>query len=251
MKPGDVLECKSPEEIERVQAQLNKALKLYNDIKIAKQQAGMQFLKIGQALKIINNEQLYQYFDCETFEEFIGQPELGFKRATAFLFMRVYDIFIDRLGMDYDRISNVDISKLQLIVPIVEIHPEDKDSWVTKAETLGRLDLTNEVREWQGKEPIEEFEKRRQEYVAFKANYIEYVKSHPCVVCGYDTVDAHHFPRTKGAGGDALKVIPLCRICHTHYHNDPNEFLVRWKERIFDYFYDTFQKAMTILMEKQ
>ena len=44
-----------------------------------------------------------------------------------------------------------------------------------------------------------------------------------CVSCGQPATDAHHWYRTKGAGGRRLRwnlvnLIPLCRECHTKTH---------------------------------
>ena len=73
--------------------------------------------------------------------------------------------------------------------------------------------------------------------------YIEYTKNSKCVIMGCPLhVDADHFPRTRGAGGDAHEVIPLCRAHHTERTHDPFAWWcsIGWENRvsIFKHFYD-------------
>ncbi|EMU8997176.1 DUF968 domain-containing protein [Providencia rettgeri] len=56
--------------------------------------------------------------------------------------------------------------------------------------------------------------------------YLKWVKSQPCCVCGAIADDAHHLIG-YGQGGTGTKAhdlftIPLCRIHHRELHKDPN-----------------------------
>ncbi|WP_306801899.1 DUF968 domain-containing protein [Providencia sp. PROV257] len=58
--------------------------------------------------------------------------------------------------------------------------------------------------------------------------YIKWVKSQPCCVCGATSDDAHHLIG-HGQGGMGTKAhdlftIPLCRVHHGELHKDPNEW---------------------------
>jgi hypothetical protein len=66
--------------------------------------------------------------------------------------------------------------------------------------------------------------------------YIEYIRSHCCIVCGEPTVDADHL-QTRGMGGRKKKgtvtnmdidfsCIPLCREHHTERHSVGNTGIV-------------------------
>ena len=76
-------------------------------------------------------------------------------------------------------------------------------------------------------------------------NYLQWVKSQPCCVCGATADDAHHLIG-YGQGGMGTKAhdlftIPLCRIHHSELHRDPKEwesehgsqiaFLIRFLDR--------------------
>jgi len=221
------------------------AFELFQNILDAKHEAGKQFLKIGEALVIIQEKEWYKYFDADSFEAFLAIPELGFARSTARLFMHVYELYIRRLGLPVEQIASIEISKLQKIAPVVERDPEE---WLSMASTLSRSDLENAIRKERGLEPLEIKEKEHATLALdIAGGYLSFVQSHPCIVCDNPIVDAHHFPRTKGAGGLDHQVIPLCRECHTEYHNDPHEFLIKWEEKIFDYFYRVFVEAYKII----
>lgn len=48
--------------------------------------------------------------------------------------------------------------------------------------------------------------------------YLDYVRSQPCVACGWSAgVDAHHVI-SRGAGGSDLTAIALCRPHHAEIH---------------------------------
>lgn len=61
-----------------------------------------------------------------------------------------------------------------------------------------------------------------------------------CALCGRsqyngDVIDFHHYPRTRGAGGENWQGIPLCREHHVRYQNMPDVLLatdgyalIRW-----------------------
>jgi len=58
--------------------------------------------------------------------------------------------------------------------------------------------------------------------------YLEYIRKTPCLVCRHDA-ESHHLI-TRGAFGSDYTAIPLCRRCHSHWHNLGNTiFEVRYK----------------------
>ena len=52
--------------------------------------------------------------------------------------------------------------------------------------------------------------------------YIKYIKSQPCCVCGQSPVDPDHLNHRGMGGGDTTEqdfsCVPLCRIHHTERH---------------------------------
>ena len=234
--------------IEKKQADADIAFELFQSLLDAKQEAGKQFLRIGEVLTIINEKNLYKFFNVDNFEEFIAIPELGFARATARLFMHVFDLYIRRLGIPKDEIAGIQISKLQKIAPVVEKNPSE---WLAMAATLSPSDLDIAVREQQGLPPREIKENKNEKRLEEFSGYTDFVSAHTCCVCNSTGADPHHFPISKGAGADDFKVMPLCRKCHSEYHQDPHRFILTYEEKIFDYFYETFFEAYKIISERK
>ena len=49
--------------------------------------------------------------------------------------------------------------------------------------------------------------------------YLEFIRSHPCIICGNPETDAHHIRRQEYGSGTGTKphdyvTVPLCRYCH-------------------------------------
>jgi len=233
--------------IEKKTAEAEIAFELFQSLLDAKNEAGKQFLRMGEVLTIINEKKLYTFFSADNFEEFLAIPELSFARATARLFMHVYDLYIRRLGLSREEVASIQISRLQKMAPVVESNPGE---WMAMATTLSPSDFDIAVREHQGLPP-RKMREERNDTINLLESYQVYVKHHGCVVCDDSTVDLHHFPRTSGAGGDDRKVIPLCRTCHTEYHQQPHQFILKWEEKIFDYFYGVIFEAYKIIKERQ
>ena len=74
--------------------------------------------------------------------------------------------------------------------------------------------------------------------------YIKYIKSKPCTVCGDINVDAHHMD-TIGMGGNRklptnkdYSCVPLCRKHHQEWHQIGNEkFREKYREDLWKMVY--------------
>jgi len=59
--------------------------------------------------------------------------------------------------------------------------------------------------------------------------YLEYIRKHDCLVHHKRKAEAHHLI-TRAAYGSDYGAIPLCRICHTRWHDYGNTtFEVKYK----------------------
>jgi len=45
--------------------------------------------------------------------------------------------------------------------------------------------------------------------------YENWVRTLPCLVCGINPVDCHHVDHARR---NAYMSVPLCRVCHSEYH---------------------------------
>ena len=54
------------------------------------------FVQLGAMLKIVRDQKLYEEKSCETFEEYIAQPELSLARSTVYAIINVYETFFEK-----------------------------------------------------------------------------------------------------------------------------------------------------------
>ena len=111
-----------------------------------KRNVAINLMSIGAALKTVRDDSLWEG-EHESFNAYLGSPEVSFSRSWALQIIRVYEIFGNRVtGVN-------DLDKLYLISNVVEENPNEAEEWLGKAQTLSRSDLRDEVRAKAGKEP--------------------------------------------------------------------------------------------------
>ena len=211
----------------------------------------------GKALLEIHDKKLWESLDAESFEDLLARPELGCKRATAYADMRLVKKFGD------DDLAGIAVSRLNMIASIVT--DENKKEWLEKVLSYSWKDFINAVRVNKGKKEMPEGGKTQRQ-VGMSGEcvspaqaplnptprlspmshgaYIALVKNAPCLIpnCGKKST-SHHFPRTKGAGADSWKAIPLCEYHHAEAQEGGSKWL--WENRmwLFDWFYNLAVKS--------
>jgi len=201
------------------------------------------FLELGFLFKENRDKKYYEALGYEKFEHFIGDPQVDMSRSMVFGLIQVHELYVEKLQRPQDELVKAGVGKLLTIAPVVEENP---DEWIAKAQTLFRSDLKVEVAEAQGIEPsalppakdVEEEAEFKVLPTPSGADYVDAVKHTKCIICG-KPAEPHHFPITRGAGGEAVQdwVIPLCRTCHDAAHADPKEWMWRFRAKWGWWFY--------------
>lgn len=120
-------------------------------LQLAKKHSELLFLIIGKLLKEIKDNQLYQQLDYDTFNAFIQSPEVSFSRDTAYLYIRVYEFYVEQLEIKDSVIQQIPLNKLGLLIPLLK----QKDTKIEQQELLsefvglGHRDFMLRVREGQ------------------------------------------------------------------------------------------------------
>ncbi len=196
------------------------------------QETQRNFLTLGELFKECRDKKYWKDLGYESFAAFIGDPEIALKRSTVANMIHIYELYAEKLSIQIDELKKIGSRKLQIIAPVVETDPE---RWLGEAETSSKSDLINSVRAEQGKEPVV-FKPAPKEGPT--GDYLEYVRSSQCCVCGSSPAEAAHFPLTKAAGGGDEDVIPLCRECHSEQHNvGVTTFFEKYGVLIFKWMY--------------
>jgi hypothetical protein len=217
------------EEEQDIIEQSKKADQNKADIITAKFNVAANYLVLAKLLKENRDKSYWKLNNCDSFEEFLGQPEIGFSRTKAYLLIHIWELYKDKLQIDDHTLLDIGNAKLALIAPVVE---SDKESWLARARHLSKSDLLIEL----GRGPGET-----------QLSPPPSAPAHPpdcqvCVGCGKTPVDKHHFPVTRGAGAPEGWWIPLCRECHTDYHDRPKDWTWDNKRRWASYFYERISR---------
>jgi len=120
-----------------------KIIELKNDI-------GRGFIKLGAYLKEVRDKNLYIEKGCESFEEYIGMPELSFSRSMVFALIGVFEDFFQKSTQtDLMEIGYVKLDRIR------QFKGESNfEEWIEKAKTLSLSDLNAEIRETRGEAEI-------------------------------------------------------------------------------------------------
>ena len=144
----DSVQIRNADMLKRHNADLNdykdKVIQLKNAI-------GQQIIVLGGLLWEIKDNRLWDGH-YESFESFLGDPEISFARSTAFRAIKIYQIYVLKFNIK-DQVEEIETEKLYRITPIIrdlqEDIPSDMDKvfeWVEKAKTLSRSDLIYAVK---------------------------------------------------------------------------------------------------------
>jgi hypothetical protein len=110
----------------------------WSKLLLARKISDISFLSIGKLLKLFRDRKLYKTLDYETFEQFLASEELSMSRERAYLCIRVYDLFVEKLGLSQDDAGKMGITRLQLMFPLVK-DIENKEEAIAKVEELSAL----------------------------------------------------------------------------------------------------------------
>jgi len=205
------------------------------------------FLKMAQLLVQMREEKLYRALDFDTFESYLGSLGAEGNRSWLYKLIRSYELFSEKLQIPNSRLIEIGPSKLDVIAPVVTA--ENQAEWLDKAAALSKSDIIQEVRSFRGLSSLPPYAPSAQinpgiaDLLKYKS-YIEYVKDRPCMVCNAPKVEPHHWPVTRGAGGNEVEewAIPLCRDCHNEAHRNPIKFTHDYAHKWARYFYGIILK---------
>jgi hypothetical protein len=114
------------------------AFDVYQKLLFAKRSHEVLFLVIGRLLKEIRDAELYRKLDYENFGDFLGSEEVSFSRESAYLYIRVFEYYIEHLELDEGRIQQINVSRLALMMPLLR-RIEDKQEVLDKINELSTL----------------------------------------------------------------------------------------------------------------
>ena len=112
-----------------------------------KQGAMRSFILLGKELKTNKEERYFQALGYLTFEAYIESPMVGMGRRSVYSLIAIYETFVEELDYSLDELSKVDYSKLDRILPVINVQSIAHREWFEKAKTLSQRELERDVKE--------------------------------------------------------------------------------------------------------
>lgn len=129
----------------------------YQKLQVAIRTQAELYLMIGETLKNIRDMRLYKYLGdggYDTFQYFLNNHEIGLRPSTAYLYIRLYEYYIQQLQMSHETVVQVPINRLMRLLPTLkQKDDEESKEIVEKMTELTNFDFDEEIKEKQLETP--------------------------------------------------------------------------------------------------
>ena len=201
--------------------QSDKAHQNYEGILLCRANIQAGFLMLARLLKENRDDGLWKLLGHDSFEGFLGSPEVGFSRAKAYGLIHLYELYVGKLGVEERELLEIGTAKLLMVANVVE---NDKEGWLGKAKALSKSDLLLELGRGPGK-------------TSPPKSSVPATSPDGCCICGANEWERSHFPVTRGAGAPETHWVPMCRDCHDEFHRGAETFILKYKRNWANYYY--------------
>lgn len=92
----------------------------FKKLVLARKTQDFVFLSIGKMLKIFRDRKLYKNLDFDNFSQFLASEEISFSREKAYLYIRTYELYIEKLGMNPDEVGKLGVVRLVMMAPVIK-----------------------------------------------------------------------------------------------------------------------------------
>lgn len=133
------------------------AQEIHRDILTLKKDMGLAFLKMGELLKEIRDNNYYKELGYDNFISYIVNSELGFKRSTAYYYISIFEFFVEKLKWEQEKIVGMGYDKLVRLMPIIKKNPDNLEDLVTDAEVLRPYDFNKKYKDEEKQNGHEDF----------------------------------------------------------------------------------------------
>jgi len=228
---------------ESVVVTADEAHKNYEQTLLCRAHLQADFLKLGSLLKDNRDLSLYKFLGYDDFNDYLGAPELGFHRSTAYKLIGIVELYLDKLNVPAERLIKIGTTSLDKIKGVVE---KDVEGWLDKAEHLSVSSLNETIGRGPGTKlsPPTPAPASSPPHKGWdQEQYLKHVKGSPCCVCGQSPATMAHFPRTKVRCSQPWHVIPLCGVCHRLQEDGGKDWC--WENRKFwgEWFYSNIHRG--------
>lgn len=109
-----------------------------------KQSITKDFWNLAIMLKINRDRKYYRTLGYETFEEYLGTPEISLSRAYTYKLIKNYELWVQKYRVSPAKLQGIDSEKLYLVGVVAT--KEDYEEWLEKAKVLSRSDIRSLIK---------------------------------------------------------------------------------------------------------
>jgi hypothetical protein len=145
----------------------------FKKLVLARKTQDFVFLSIGKMLKIFRDRKLYKHLDFDNFSQFLASEEISFSREKAYLYIRTYELYIEKLQLDPDEVGKMGVVRLMMMAPVIkDMSREDAIQQLEDKKDMRYGDFVREVKQQTNKDgkPTVYFSEELQKWVV---NYFE------------------------------------------------------------------------------
>jgi len=99
---------------------------LFKKLVLARKTQDFVFLTIGKMLKIVRDRKLYRHLDFEDFSQFLASEEISFSREKAYLYIRIYELYIEKLMVNPEEVEKLGVARLMMLAPVIRDLPREQ-----------------------------------------------------------------------------------------------------------------------------
>lgn len=104
-----------------------------------KQSITKNFWNLAIMLKINRDRKYYKTLGYETFEEYLGTPEISLSRGYVYKLIKNYELWVQKYHVSLARLNEIDSEKLYLAGMIAT--KDNYEEWLERAKVLSRSDI--------------------------------------------------------------------------------------------------------------
>lgn len=126
----------------------------FEKLKLARTVQDAVFIVIGRLLKLTRDRKLYHFLDFDNFEQFLASEELSFSREKAYAYIRIYELYVERLKLPMVDIQKLGVARLMLMSPIIKDIENDEEA-IEKIDSMKDIRYSDFVRQVKEQKNIE------------------------------------------------------------------------------------------------
>ena len=141
------------------ETQGKKAFKTHKVLLAIKRTVGIAFVDMGRLLKTIRDEGYFETLGYDSFQSYVINSELGFKRRTAYYYIEIYEWFVEKLNYDSEKLAEIGYDKLVQALPIVkkELSAGNTENLITDIEVLRPVDFQKKYKDKEKQNGFEDY----------------------------------------------------------------------------------------------